>query len=218
MTNKEKLKTHLENVVIGQDIVIKTYKQMLVNLEDIRHYKNIDKRFLTKIMLNVPKDKQGYDIMNITTKYDYQGRLDLNIWGKHRYEIERKPNQFEREHEPEKIFFNSTYIDLGGCLWLSGDNSNDYKPEDDTITRLEKVLKSLIDYKTTQKEKTLFTLDTLEEELKKVKEFKELVEKAEKIRNNFSYDFRNCVNRSLGYDQTILDKPQYTDILNQLDN
>lgn len=207
MTNKQKIKIHLEAIIAGYEIQKNVLETAKNNLNSIRHYKNIDKRFLAKLMENTAKDNQGYDIMWVNIKPCYSGGFDLHFNGSYKYQIERKPYKYEieTETEPKETYFDTQSNDIGFTLYLSGDKSLYYEPQDDIITRLEKSIIARVTHLTEQIEETKKTLSNIDVEIEKLKKYGEMLNKAVEIRDKIPYEVKNSLRKLENGAKTPLD-------------
>ena len=135
-----------ENNIRGVEIEINTLEQMIKNLNDIKHYKGINKRFLDKLMRNIPKDDEGFDLMRITTYPSHVGLgFDIDLY------IELAGRYNYQNHTTE----------LGFKLYVNGGDTLNYSATDSHIVRLEKSLKSQLEYKNKTKKDMVKSLEDI---------------------------------------------------------
>lgn len=200
---KQQVAKHLDQHFNKLNLQVETLKIMLNNLQAVKHYKNIDKRFISKIMEGTPKDEHGHDQFYLSRRQEYYNIHDLTLTGRLEYKIERHPNGYEKTNEPEKIQYNTHFLDIGFTLYLTGDNGLFYSPEDDQTTRLEKTLVGVIGEKTKELDDVKQVIANFDDQIQKAKEYGELLNKADGIKNDISYYIKNSIYLALG--QTALD-------------
>ena len=135
-----------KNDIRGVEIEINTLEQMIKNLDSVKHYKGINKRFLDRLMRNIPKDDKGFDLMYITTYPSYVGLgFDIDLY------IELAGRYNYQNHIRE----------LGFRLYINGGEILNYNSTDSHIVRLEKSLKSQLEYKNKTKKDMVKYLENL---------------------------------------------------------
>lgn len=199
---KQKILIHIEQQAQKLDLQVKTLTKMLENLDTVKHYKNIDKRFLSKLMEGTPTDEQGHPQMYLTKRDEYYNFHDLTLIGRLCYRIERPATDFEKSYEPDKVQNELFYLDIGFTLYLSGDKGLFYSPEDDQITRLEKTLVGVIDLKTKEYGDILAVIDQLDDQLNKVKQYSQMLKQAHELKKTINYYIKDGIAKTL-HDKTL---------------